>query len=94
MPLNLEKVPVCLILLDPNGPIRNANPRGFVGGGKSYRVACGATGTPKHRTSLVAATTCPKCLKSEDFKAELKVQDLPKYMLTYPDEFKDESGNP
>lgn len=94
MPLALEKVPVCLIVLDPNGPIGNPNPKGFVGGGKRYRVACGMTTPPKYQTDLVAVTSCPKCLKSDDYKEALKTQDLQRYMREYPDEFKDESGNP
>ena len=89
----LVKVPVCLIVLDPEGPIRNANPKGYVGGGKSYRTACGAK-KAEYQTSLIAATTCPKCLKSEDYKVALKDQDLNRYKREYPDEFKDESGNP
>ena len=90
----LEKVPVCLLIPDPAGIVGGSNPKGFVNGGKRYRVACGAGTVPKYRTDLVVATTCEKCRKSPDFKEAFKTQDLPGYMRAYPEEFKDESGNP
>jgi hypothetical protein len=74
----LEKVPVHLMVPDPEGIVGAERKAGSKWAAfetpKRYRIACGLKSVPPHRTNLVSATTCPGCQKSADYKSVLETQ--------------------